>query len=436
MKLRTIIFVFVILFAGYAFSQTDEEIFQDFQFNFAPPGARALGMGKAFIALADDATAAETNPAGLTTLETPEFSFEYKNTDITIERFAAADSLYTRVPSEFGSRLNTASFISFFFPYKNLHFAIFRHQFLNLKDEFQFEKRLIPGFDWAYYPVTSSMSFKGANYGIAMAAVAGNLSLGISVKLSTLDAEAKTFREYFYYESSPEGLAKGNETIIDDSDLDYSVSTGLIWKIKNSFSLGAIYTRAPKFKIQEDFGYVLLNDEFVSYGASENKRFPTNIFINVPDKYGIGVAFRPMESLTVATDVVRIKYSQLVDNFKIIFGGKEYMQPSDYVIDDATELHAGAEYVMFIGKMPVAIRGGVFTDPDHKIKFVNPNISNAIAQINAKFEEIFWNLAERNTSVGFTIGGGIVLQQHLQLDFAFMTSDLIKEFSASTVVRF
>ena len=38
-------------------------------------GARAQGMGGAFIAVADDATAASWNPAGLVQLERPEFSF-------------------------------------------------------------------------------------------------------------------------------------------------------------------------------------------------------------------------------------------------------------------------------------------------------------------------------------------------------------------------
>ena len=37
-------------------------------------GARALGMGSAFIAVADDATAASWNPGGLIQLETPEIS--------------------------------------------------------------------------------------------------------------------------------------------------------------------------------------------------------------------------------------------------------------------------------------------------------------------------------------------------------------------------
>ncbi len=42
------------------------------------PGARSLGLGGAFVALADDATAAYSNPAGLIQLTRPEISFELR----------------------------------------------------------------------------------------------------------------------------------------------------------------------------------------------------------------------------------------------------------------------------------------------------------------------------------------------------------------------
>lgn len=47
-------------------------------------GARALGMGSAFTALADDSTAAFWNPAGLARLEKPEASFMHA--DLTMDR--------------------------------------------------------------------------------------------------------------------------------------------------------------------------------------------------------------------------------------------------------------------------------------------------------------------------------------------------------------
>src|SRR6185503_2932057 len=59
---------------------TNSETFSGFQFNFNNPGARALGMGGAFVAVADDATAVIANPAGLVILQRPELSAEVKFT--------------------------------------------------------------------------------------------------------------------------------------------------------------------------------------------------------------------------------------------------------------------------------------------------------------------------------------------------------------------
>src|SRR6266851_1389396 len=58
---------------------TDIESLSGLQFNFGNPGARSLGMGGAFLGLADDASAAEANPAGLTILRKPEVSIEARN---------------------------------------------------------------------------------------------------------------------------------------------------------------------------------------------------------------------------------------------------------------------------------------------------------------------------------------------------------------------
>jgi hypothetical protein len=45
-------------------------------FRFYPPGARALGMGGAFVGLADDTTAAASNPAGLAQLTRMQLAIE------------------------------------------------------------------------------------------------------------------------------------------------------------------------------------------------------------------------------------------------------------------------------------------------------------------------------------------------------------------------
>jgi long-chain fatty acid transport protein len=64
-------------------SQPNDEINAYTQFNFTSPGARSLALGGAFIALADDATAAFTNPSGLVSLSRPEVSIEGRSSDYT-----------------------------------------------------------------------------------------------------------------------------------------------------------------------------------------------------------------------------------------------------------------------------------------------------------------------------------------------------------------
>ena len=62
--------------AGTIFAQNTAQL--PLQFDFLPPGARSVGMGSAFIAAADDATAAFTNPAGLARLGRREISAELR----------------------------------------------------------------------------------------------------------------------------------------------------------------------------------------------------------------------------------------------------------------------------------------------------------------------------------------------------------------------
>src|SRR5205823_11478655 len=128
--------------------------------------------------------------------------------------------------------------------------------------------------------------------------------------------------------------------------------------------VGAVFRRGPQFNLQE----TLLSEPVPSSSApsSFGRIQVVDFRFKVPDSYGAGVAYRFFDRFTIALDVVRIRYSQLLDNFQVVFPGSEANQ---YKLDDATEVHGGAEYVFFIRRIPVAVRAGFFTDPDHKIRF-------------------------------------------------------------------
>ncbi|MCD6353392.1 MAG: hypothetical protein J7M06_04190, partial [Proteobacteria bacterium] len=82
-RLRFFLFALIIFFLAGAKNSVGQQIFSSIKIsstlNPVGSGARAMGMGGAFIAVADDATAASWNPAGLIQLETPEVSVVYSS---------------------------------------------------------------------------------------------------------------------------------------------------------------------------------------------------------------------------------------------------------------------------------------------------------------------------------------------------------------------
>ena len=92
------------------------------QYNFAPPGARSLALGAAFIGLADDATASESNPAGLTILTKPEVSahLRYTEFDSTVPNTVTAVGFDT-----FRARLGSPSFFSVVYPWRKLVVSLY-----------------------------------------------------------------------------------------------------------------------------------------------------------------------------------------------------------------------------------------------------------------------------------------------------------------------
>ena len=65
-------------------AQTDSALLSKVSFNLTNPGGKSLAMGGAFTAIADDATAALANPAGLGLISSVEFAVSGKRSDETL----------------------------------------------------------------------------------------------------------------------------------------------------------------------------------------------------------------------------------------------------------------------------------------------------------------------------------------------------------------
>ncbi|MBK6725731.1 MAG: hypothetical protein IPG63_00495 [Xanthomonadales bacterium] len=153
--------------ASSAFAVTDEEGNASLQFNFSAPGARSLAMGGAFIGLADDATAAFSNPAGLVQLASPEVSMEFRANDFSTE-YAHSGSFTADPFSTAGVNYREAdsdarglSFLSAVLPREDWAIAFYRHEFLNYQTAFRTE-----GIG-SIYPFDAAIDVSVYSYGLS-----------------------------------------------------------------------------------------------------------------------------------------------------------------------------------------------------------------------------------------------------------------------------
>src|SRR5512142_2246617 len=129
--MRRIVFLIalcMVIALPVAAQNTDIESLSGLQFNFGNPGARSLGMGGAFLGLADDASAAEANPAGLTILRKREISLEARN--YMEQQTLATTGTFpdvTREDFSHYSKRAEVTFGSFVYPIKNFTFGIYYH---------------------------------------------------------------------------------------------------------------------------------------------------------------------------------------------------------------------------------------------------------------------------------------------------------------------
>jgi long-chain fatty acid transport protein len=389
-------------------------------------------MGGAFLAVADDATAVVTNPAGLPILQRPEISAEVKFT-----KYTNTIQAFTNTPQEglagvyhgrdFDDRVTTPSFFSFVYPTERFVGAVFVREQVNFESRFTTEGVFLPlpdGRLFRLFPVTSRLDITALNFGggvgLNLAKIHPLLpNIGGSIEFSQGSVNSLTQRfdiddDFF----GPPNFSQANiqqQSSVSGSDIDVGFNVGMLWKPIKDLSIGAVFRRGPRFDLQE-------TQIFPQDGRFLDVTQVLDFRLKIPDTYGVGIAYRLFDRLTIALDVVRIRYSQLLGNFQVVFAPEG--EANQYKLDDATEVHVGAEYIFFIRRIPVAVRAGFFTDPDHKIRFTGAAVNQRALFPGGKDQ------------VHVTGGVGIVPIPSLQIDFAVNQSDTVQEFVISTVYRF
>ncbi len=405
-------------------AQVDEESFQQLEFNFVPPGARATAMGGAFIALADDATAAISNPAGLLALLRPEISFELKALDYSVHRLAGGESLRTLKTDEFGKSVTSPSFASFVYPGNQWAIGVFRHEFLNFEDEFGLSTRPIPDTAFQLVPAQGAVDILGEQFGLSLALRLGKLDVGGTIKYMRMDIQNRIVRVF--------STGIRNEVFLDDADTGFGFGFGFILHITPKFQIGGTAHFNPRFHFE---GETL---SIINPATNERIVFRTNMpSIAIPHVIGGGFAIRPTDALVITADVVWVNLSRMFDESTVIYDNGPNITADRFNIDDRVEVHGGLEYVFFAGNIPIALRIGGFVVPEKRIHYrpLSDPLPGLESAINRAFQ-ILYNRLPEDTDVGFSAGLGFVISNTIQIDAAFSLLDTVNQFSISAVVRF
>ena len=397
--------------------------------NAVGSGARALGMGGAFIAVADDATAASWNPGGLTQLERPEISivhsWKWFGEDLTTTSF---------INPHGEERVSTKdlNYLSIVYPFRRTLGGRNMVVSLNLQHKYDFARQLNFRARYPFSNIHVNVDFdqKGSLSALSPAfgvELTGRLSVGLAVNLwdSALIPNNKwhsrTKRRILF-----PGQVFYNNTYEHYDDFEgVNYTFGALYKPTARLSLGAVYHTT----FAADVHYTRRNTTYGLWSTYHR----TKMRIEFPSAAGLGVAYRfPNDKLTLSLDVTRREWDQFVQidprarlrNYW--YGPFSTYTPGTYLagrrIDPITGLpkwrsphdptytvRLGAEYVFLDQTKPIqnylpSIRAGLFYDPE---------------PANGRSDHLWWvkdGSGAPDDYYGVTIGGGVLIKNRVNID--------------------
>jgi long-subunit fatty acid transport protein len=345
----------------------DEVDFQGLTSITLGSGARAFGMGGAFLARADDATAASWNPAGLSYLRNPEISIvgARNSFDRGPEGGTATDTFDGRTPD-----FAAVAYPIEFGPVTGAVQLSYQRVF-SFRGERTVDKTdPPPGF---VLTTKGKGGYDVLAFGTGLQ-VARNLRAGITLN---------RWLNGYHQSRARTGLRRQRQEL--DYDLSgWNVNLGLMWTPQESVNLGLV-AKTPftgSLKLRRD------RTDFFTVGTPPNEVLVTTINgaesddlrLDFPAAVGVGASWRPRSNLTLSVDYTRTFWSEgrIHDFFTvpptlpdpvnaeppdpIVFPELPYPTLVDPDQEDTYQLRTGAEYVIIASHLKVPLRAGYFLD--------------------------------------------------------------------------
>ncbi len=347
-------------------------------------GARAIGMGGAFIAIADDATAASWNPSGLVQLEKPEmsvaFDYQSRTEDFTSSSNPEIDN--SSVVDESNINYFSASY-PFLFVNKNMVISVNYQRLYDFKRKFDYRldiytPPLIPSAppliseEGRSYNQDGSLGALGLAYAIE---VTPKISFGITLNIWTNDLFWENGWEEKF--SNHSKTTFGASSVIEDTYISdkyagftgVNANIGALWDINKYITIGAVFktpfTASIDHKYTENWAQ---SDESGNISNSLDRSDSDKIELDMPMSYGIGISCRFSDQFTIGFDIYRTAWSQFIltdgdgNKSSAISGQPE----DDSDVEDTTQVRLGGEYLIIkpSRNLVIPLRAGLFYDPE------------------------------------------------------------------------
>jgi len=343
-------------------------------FNPVGSGARALGMGGAFIAVADDATAASWNPGGLVQLQRPEASVVYAFVRRTEDNTFGVEPVMSGAQPVENDNIN---YISASYPFTaanhNMIFSVNYQYLFDLHREWSLPFPISPTrTDSLKMTQEGGLGALGLAYAIQLGS---QFSLGATVN-SWCDLPKANTWENSVFQNGDSGTVFGAPVVFEGALYDkyeftgLNLNLGLLWNIDSALTLGMVlktpftadishgHSESSELRLKSDGTWLSGNE--IPYAVVDEE-------LDMPLSIGLGMAYRFSDALTVSADVYRTEWSDYIyrDANGAEFSPISSLPLSQSDIGPTHQVRAGMEYLIIDmdHEVVIPLRAGFFYDP-------------------------------------------------------------------------
>jgi len=364
LSLSSIIFCLVQLNFAFAFDFASSP-------NPVGSGARALGMGGAFIAVADDATAASWNPGGLVQLKTPEISvvgnWFHRTEDVDFANHPEASG------SESVSK-EDLNYLSIVYPFnlfnRNMVVSLNYQKLYDFARDWDFQRTTdykIDGFllpsvvhtqQKCHHEQSGGLSALGIAYSIQ---IVPQLSFGFTLNIWDNDLTPNKWKKINHITfTTTVPLTKPQNSVEKDKYLfnGLNFNIGMLWRITDKLTTGLVLKTPFTADIKHEY-----------YSTDQNQQYKLtyNEELDMPMSCGIGFLYKISDEFRVSADVYRTQWQDYIytdsDGKKTSLITNKSKDESD--IDSTCQIRFGMEYLLVNHRSHyvIPLRAGVFYDP-------------------------------------------------------------------------